>query len=310
MDLREVDFKFDSGWVALAGGLITGVEGGTTRPSVWATGTWADGGGIGDVDHLAAKLALARDWPVEEFYLPERQATVAPAGQYTVGVLRQGIRDWRRSMDAYLVSLDVEPPVPEPEDEPAFQECVRFYLRRPDSAEDINRFYRTHLLRRVADHCRRQITASCQPTHLVTVVSTSPELAALSAATFGAPNRLLMHTSDEAQSKEAQTIKSFLDEDLELNGTTQTVSFTQGPKMAQEMLDLGSRFLAGVPPGQAVIDLKPGNKKMTYALSRLARPGDWLFDFEGKRRGYRRTVPLTETIDLWQATPVTGHEFG
>jgi hypothetical protein len=41
---------------------------------------------------------------------------------------------------------------------------------------------------------------------------------------------------------------------------------------------------------------------LPYALSRLARQGDWLFDFEGQRRGYRRTVPLTETIDLWQAT--------
>jgi hypothetical protein len=42
---------------------------------------------------------------------------------------------------------------------------------------------------------------------------------------------------------------------------------------------------------------------MTYALSRLARPGDWLFNFDGQLHDYRRTVPLTETVDLWQATP-------
>jgi hypothetical protein len=301
MDLREVDFTFDSAWVALAGGLITDAEGGSTRPWVWATGTWAEGGGIGDVDHLEAKLALARDWPVEEVYLPERQAAAAPAGRYTVGALRQGPRDWRQAMGEYLASLDVVPPVPEPGDEPAFQACVRYYLRRPDHAEGINRFYRTHLLRRVADHCRRQVRSACQPTHLVTVVSTSPELAALSAATFGAPNRLLLHTSDDKQKEAAHTIKKFLDEDLKLAGTTEPASFSKGPDMAQQMIDLGNQFLLGVPAGKVVIDLKPGNKKMTYALSRLARRGDWLFDFEGERRGYRRTVPLTETVDLWQA---------
>jgi hypothetical protein len=308
LDLSAITLRCESAWASLAAGLIVAAEGGRPDTDVWATGEWSPTPRqFSPVDGLEAKLALATEYRAGKFFVPPMQLEDARKATSGTGPQLASLDAEKRTLyhvvEPYVTALFRWPEVPAASDEAALQTCIRYYLHQPPQAESTLRFYRSHLLRGVADHCRRQVEKkwpNCKPTHLVTVVSTSPELAALSAAALGVKHRLFLHTDDCKQKSAADVVKACLN-DLGERGADCPAPFTMGPSMAEQMIALGNHFLQGVPPGQAVIDLKPGNKKMTYALSRLARPGDWLFNFDGKQHDHRRTIPLTETVDLWQA---------
>jgi hypothetical protein len=301
LDLVGVAFDSESGWAPLAGGLILAGEGARPRPEVWATGRWDRWGGVAAVGGLEAKLRLAAAWGVREFFVPAEQAGAAAqvlGGQACrVSPLASGLRSPREALRDYLASLDAPP------DEAAPLAARRdYYLRQPPHLPRTQGYYATHLLPEVAGRLRAQARAwaAWSPTHLVTVVSGSPELVLLGARAVGARRCLLLHTAEFAA--EAERLAALLG-----GGGVEAVPglFADDDGMLPTMRGLVGAFAAGVADGDLVFDLTPGTKLMTLTLERVARqdrPRSWLVyvrhDFDKARR---KNVPGTERLERWPA---------
>ena len=79
--------------------------------------------------------------------------------------------------------------------------------------------------------------------------------------------------------------------------------FVAGAGMQADISRQTTEFTQGVAPERVVLDIKPGTKRMTYTMSRVARPGNWLFNLEaGFLEDDRRNDPGTERPEIWQVT--------
>ncbi len=294
--------RHDSGWASLAGGLIVAAGGGEPRPEVWATGCWDHRGGVAEVDGLGEKVSLAREWRAEWFFAPAANVRTfaGETGSVRLRELRQGLSSPGESLAEYLDSLDAPPPIPGPDDKGALNRAVAYYLRqrRPDPS-----YYRSHLLPAVCESCRLQVRQKFRgipPADLVTVVSESPETSVISAWSVSAARCLLLYTDTDSIKANAARCR----EDLERSGVRVT------ERTFEDQEDLGPVFGAAVAgfrrgSNRVIFDLKPGTKKMTLALYRVAGEGDWLFFFD-TLYDKGRPVPGTETVALWPAAAPSG----
>jgi hypothetical protein len=321
--LATADLRCSSCWASLAGGLIARAEGLLPRASVWASGAWNEDG-LADVDvrGLEAKLALAAEWPSKPamegadpiwFYVPRWRAGAAAAwardhvpGQVTIGILDAPTEPVpRKALNAYLAELTACPPVPDPDspDEPAqFAHCRNWLLHQTAFTDRERSFYRSHLLPGIIRRMRTRVRGIAPPdfaaTHYATVVSKSHELAVMTPLALGVTHCLLLHTPDAPMPELARRCAH----ELVSRGLTCTVrAFDNGPDMVAQIEAEIEGFTRGLRPDCVVIDLKPGTKKMTYAQSRAARRGNWLFNLEAAFLDERRTDPGTERPELWRA---------
>jgi hypothetical protein len=306
-DLSPFDrfFQVESGWAALAVGLLLAAEGGTPDPAVWASGRWDPVGGIAKVGHLKPKLRLAVEWGAREFFLPESQIEQArsildPAAPLKLGKLRVGTCDPKQAVAEYLHRLDAPPPPPaDADDAAAFARCAAYYSRQPPDAIHVRRYYREALLPYISEKQRRHVQDAYpgwQPSHLVTVVSYNEVLVELVACALGVSHVLLLHTADPSPRERSLEVQSR----LAAAGVSCTPCLI--PDDQQGMLadvEAALRQLKAVPPGQVVIDLTPGTKLMTYALARAAPAGSWLVYLKHESSG--RPQPGTERLIRWQA---------
>jgi hypothetical protein len=299
LDLRAVDFDCGSGWAALAGGLLTLLDGGRPRPDVWATAAWDSDGGVAWVGELAAKFNWARHCGVRSLFIPQVQVSELPAAEgCEIQGLPAGLRSPRETLRDYLIVLDVPPDTNAPR-----QQRAAYYLRHPVEHPLIVSYYQDHLLGEIIARCQDQLAADWpgwRPTHLVTIVSGSPDLVVLSARVLAVADCLLLHTKQYAASaaEAAEALRGF--------GVTPLLArFDDNDRMAGDMHRQVSRFAPPGTEGNLVFDLTPGTKLMTLTLERLARQHwrrGWLI-YLRHQMDHRRQVPFTEKLERWQASP-------
>lgn len=307
-NLAQIDDYVDveSGWAALACGLLLAAEGGTPSPVVWASGCWDPNGGVAQVGNLPAKLRLAKDFQVRAFFLPKTQLHEAsrhlgPTDTLKLCPLHTGTCDPRQALADYLHCLDAPPPPPTSwDDEAGLARCTAYYLRQPIQASSTVEYYRTALLPCIVHRLRQDVRDTYpgwQPSHLVTVVSDSESLVELMARVVGASAVLLLHTPDANQVARTKKVQSRLEE-AGISCCAWQIRREEG------MLDdvkHALRQFDGVCPSQTVFDLTPGTKLMTYALARSAPAGSWLVYLEHQYRN-GRPQPNTERLIRWQAS--------
>lgn len=302
----------ESGWASLAGGLLAAGQGLDPNPLVWASAAWNPRTGLARVDGLAEKLDLARDWKVMTFFVPwsqvsEAEAWVAEHCPSRLQIAALGTPAGTRTWDALrplVADLTNEPPAPPPDtpDHPAtFERCRYYYLNLPAFTKRANDFYWSHLLPGII-HRYRQLLRVRWPglkvTRFVTIVSPSPELAVMSAAALGAERCLLLHTGGALLKKAEDCVRHLGKDRCELCEIDERT-------VVEEIARATAAFTAGVPPAEVVLDLKPGTKKMTYALLRAAHPENRLLNLEPQFLDDRRNVPGTEIPELLE--PVGCH---
>lgn len=307
--LEQVECR--SAWVPLFGGLVVGAEGGLPDRGVWASGEWSPTDGVQRIGELKAKLEVAWEWGAKQFFLPTSQREEAEqwvawrGANLAIGVLAERKPDGkqydaRSALREYLADFGAPP------DPAAPREARKQYYLRQTSDERRRAYYRRCLLDDVAADCRRRLDSEgClpHPTHMVTILSTSPELVELGVQVFKPSRVLVLYTAEtkEYLSAVRSTIKDRMPE-------CEVVprQFEVGENMVSQMRTAIEDFISGVEPGQIVYDLLPGTKEMTLALAiELSQPGVWLYYLRHKRQGLV-PVPFEQTPILRKAGPSMG----
>jgi hypothetical protein len=312
-----------SAWAALTGGLVAVSGGLETDARVWASGAW-NRNGLASVEGLEEKLALATDWGTTDFFVPAWQMDDAQKwvdreapGRLGIGRLSSppdpGARDGVQvALGQLLARLTRQPEVPRPgqPDEPeAFEKCRSYFLYQPAFSGPERAFYRSHLFEGIVRRLRGKVQAAwpaVKISHLVTVVSPSHELALLAARALNVQHCLLLYQRETTKRRHRKTTEELARdckqtlEAREPRIDCPVAPFGPGARMWTDIAQAVSEFSREVAREQLVLDLKPGTKRMTYSLSRVARPGNWLFNLEADFLADRRTDPGTEEPELWQ----------
>lgn len=308
VDLRKLHLAPASGWAPLAAALYIAAEGGTPDPTVWATGSWSFSDGLLPVDDVSLKSQLAAEFGAKTFFVPDGQQSDVASGSpgLSAGRLYSGTLLTSRALADLLLRLDATPTAPtSATDDEGIKRCRDYYLRRPLREPDTKSFYVERLLPFIIQRRRREVQQQypeCRPSHLITIVSGSPELVELTARALEVDRCLLLHTADDNQTRLAEEAKARLED---ANHRQKHIFATLGDfakdsvAIMQTMERHIREFVAGLASNQVVFDLTPGTKLMTYALSRLAPPASWLVYLEhGWHEG--RPDPDTEEFLAWQ----------
>ncbi|HYT91576.1 MAG TPA: hypothetical protein VEL76_22880 [Gemmataceae bacterium] len=304
--------EHESGWAPLAGGLYLRAHGGRPCPDVWATGRWDGDCGVVDVGGLEAKAALAWEWGATKLFVPERQARTV-AMDLIFGKLYSGLRAPADALRDYRAALDAMPLREDSQDE-----RLRFYFRQPERHPATTAFYRSHFLPEIIRQRRDQLVCDYPgwaPTHLVTVVSGSPELILLAARALDVRYCVLLYTKAEDGTDEERNPMRRQAHEIarELRDTSPIkeplcASFSNNDCMAGEMWHHIAAFARDVSDEHLAFDATPGSKLMTLALEQLARrfrPGASLV-YVRSRMEHQRVIPFTEYLHRWQGSGTNG----
>jgi len=309
---------FDSASIALAAGLITALQGLEPNLSAFSSAAWDVDCGIGSVEGLLEKCRTASDLGATDFFVPAWQKQdllkQIEANKIEVNIhgLASGV-DPGQLWPAVQAVLEVFARVPAAptsvDDEEAFKTCVRYFLNLPARSERQNQFYQTHLFRIIAARCRDKIFSDHQNiglTHLVTIASGGKDVTLLTILSTGVERVLLLHSDDSEQRKVALEIANQLDTQRSIFKQSgfrvpevEKVAFQDDSQIVAHLQQSIGSFVKGIEPQQVIFDLKPGTKRMTYAIVRNAQSGNWLYDF---RQKFTNNLPHpgTEQPELWQ----------
>ena len=311
VDLSDMPVDCHSGWAALAAGLLVAAEGGTPDPQVWATGSWGNRRGILPVDGLKQKLELAAEFGARAFFVPSVQAEEAAqlASGLEIGQLQMSEPEPSRALAELALCLETAPPPPRnPDDLAAVERCVDYYSKRPRGRPGTTQFYWSHLLPTITQRCRSQVRSEygdCRPTHIVTIVSGSPELVLLAVRALDVKHCLLLYTPDPDARRDQTGAMLMVKELLEADGRhCLPQPFQDGPVLQQEIPTAVRHFAAGRPPESLVLDLTPGNKWMTWAADRAMPAGSWRLYVRNDTLSApdRRVRPGSERLVCWQVS--------
>jgi hypothetical protein len=288
--LSELAKDCRSAWAPLAAALILASDGIMPDTGIWGTGEWRPDGGIAAVGGLDRKLDLALEFGARTIFIPPEQCAEAkrwksahPRVELEVAVLEQGEKpDLRSALRTYVARS-----VSRPESDATFVLRQRYYLRQVDRGFQRD-YYIQDLLPELAAYYHDELPAGCQPTHLVTIASHSPELVILLAHAIKPRRCLILYTQDnrghmETAMKGVRTAVAACD--------VQPASFTKSDTMAREMGQHVLRFTESVSPGDVIFDLTPGHKEMSLELAlRLAPAGSYLFYLRHDTDDYSRAA--------------------
>lgn len=295
LDFRSLNerLSFESGWLALAGGLYLARHDGQPDEHVWASARWDEERGITRVGHLAEKLYLAREYEVREFYIPDEQLNEVPKEfRDMVKPIRQGTSHLEEVLDSYVRSLDVRPACP-PRDEESFRRCRDWYLRQPH--HDLHFYCRCllpYLLPRLQQQWRSDF-ADCQPEVLVTVLSHSWNLIPLVAHTFQVKRCLVLVTAGDGRTRHyIEPVRQFL------SAPDQQVEFRE-EQMEEDFRALKIWQDYRQRPEKILVDMTPGKKLMTLHLYRSAPRGCWLV-YVNTEQLQGRPIPGSEKLVCWR----------
>ncbi|MER3414889.1 MAG: hypothetical protein C4297_01575 [Gemmataceae bacterium] len=304
-DFSNFDNKvsFNSGWGALFGGLYLANKGQRPNEKVWISAAYDPRRGIVAVGHVREKLELASEYDIKKFFLPRENVNEQndAAGVHLVPLAQEVNKSPLACLGDYLRAHDVEPPTPQTEDD--FKRYCEWYNRQhfTDHSEALAR-YLQNILPWVADKQRRHIRKSwpnCKPQTLVTVLSGSPELVALTAKTLEAKKLIVLCDRDLAARVQNQwnRVKAYL----------QQAGFSLDEKEF-EIVSLESCFdrVRNLLPWSELaedglaVDLTPGTKIHSLALDRAAPPTAWRIYVQTEmQQPQRRPSAGSEQFIVW-----------
>jgi len=300
-DLSGLPLPAASAAAALAAGLVVAAGGGKPDPTVCGSGVWSDAGGVGDVDHLKAKLRAAADFGVRRFFVPQGMAGAARGAVagwtegVEIGALTQNETRLTAAAARYAAALFARPGLADPFDTRRDYYRTQWLVDR-DGARSA---YLDLLLADVARQCRAEALGQAGfagVDHLVTIVSYNWEQVPQGLRVFRPRRCLLLYTADLAD--ECQEVLGRLapgphaepPDGLDLPvrlpptfpGEEETTcllsvrSFRGGEDMAAD-LDAQVRRFAGPRQARLLFDLTPGTKEMSIELiTAVAGPHDLL----------------------------------
>ncbi len=316
----DLGFAYESGWAALAAGLVLCAE--RLRPyrRVWASGTWDERDGLGDIDGLEAKIARAHRHGARHFFVPQwrlRQAeavAVHEGNGLRLGALRATVGSNGRSeplqaLRDYLGCLGAAPQPPASVDDTAqLAICTSYYLRQSREMETTEDFYWKRLLPTIIEQRRRQVRqqwGEWKPSWFVTIASNNPALVPLGVEVLGARNCLVLYTPGERGIDAGiGRIERYFDRKLD-HFVKQPFQLAARETLLAEFQKHVRNFLpVGIDPSDIVFDVTPGKKTMSVTLSDIAPPGSWMLYLEHTAL-YGQAVPGSERFDRWRAGEAT-----
>jgi hypothetical protein len=140
---------------------------------------------------------------------------------------------------------------------------------------------------------------------LITIVSGSPDLVALSARATEVRRCLLLYTPHEQPAKDQTKAMTDVKVLLEAQGVQCSEGkFTDGPAMREEIPEAIRRFREqeGIDPGDLVLDVTPGNKWMSWVSDHAMPSGSWRLYVRNDTLGPadRRPQPGSEELIVWR----------
>lgn len=331
-DFRELPaglLDFRSGWVTLAGTLLTAVRGVPTNPRVWSTGCWDAQAGIIEVGGLQQKLQLAHQYFQDRENSPEGEAfVVVPSGnliesnrfaaqwksRFKAVEFPPAQLDPQLALSGYLALLRVPPPTHAP-----VAAHVAYYRSIfADNRNLANQYYDTTLYPLVVHQCRQRIGAIVPaPTHLVTVVSPNNELVQLAVEVFGIKQCVLLYTVPGDESAYMRQIVDMTPianqaaaacERLGCTAYLKPFTYDAGkPRFREELsatiLDLVKPHLADVPDEQVAFDMQSAHKIFNYVFDHaVSRPGNLMYWIDHLWfPAFKTPHPMTERFVVWRA---------
>jgi len=307
LDLSRLDgITCRSAWAALAGGLILAtLRRGEARPNpdVWASGSWEPSRGIQRVDHLPAKLRLAREFGARCVFVPQSQRDEGRAiveqdacEPVEIGTLIEGEPSAWDALAEYRHRLDAPPSIHDP-----FERRVNYYLRQaerhPDADSNIaDHYYQNHLLPELVQTYRQQIESRWpgQPfVHLITIVSNgAPELIPIAVGAFQPRHLWLIHTTDRPMRDRQEQVREWVHQQAE-DCAVHPLAFENEEEVRS---DLPARLnKVDWQDGPRVLDLTLGTKLMSLVLDAQARPCDRIV-YWAHRQERRRVVPGSQRL--------------
>ncbi|GBD36763.1 hypothetical protein HRbin36_01891 [bacterium HR36] len=290
--------SFESGWVALAGGLYLAQNDGQPDEHVWVSARWDSKNGIRRVGHLPEKLALARKFGVRRFYIPNEQDNEVPSEyQDIVCKLRQASSNLPDVLSEYLSSLDVRPAC-SPQDEESFQRCVSWYMRQLRPSEHFE-YYCECLLPYLSCKLRNQWQTNypaCQPQVLVTVLSQSWNLALLVPRVFAVTKCVFLYTPhDRIIATSVDTVRNLLRRFTDISDARWLPFHDETMVATFRQLEVWQEC----PPEKLLVDITPGKKPMSLHLFSAAPMGSWILYVDSKQTN-GRPVPGSEKLVCWR----------
>jgi hypothetical protein len=281
----------ESGWAALAGGLVLAQEGLSPRAEVWASVAWDETFGVGSVSGLEAKLRLACDWQVKHMFIPAQNLQEVAAFGDWIQPLAPKMRSQPREILApYLEQLGAEP---DPSDWPRVQ---RFAAT--SSRLRAEHFFWHSLRPYVVDRCRESLPSECRPRVLVSVAGAERGVIAQAAEVF-AVQRVVLFTSGSSDSRVERAIQSVREV---LQATVEVLPLGEGglQSLKQAMTQALHRERDLLPAEQWVFDLTPGFKVLSLALEAAAPPGSWLVYCRHQTDSKGQAIPGTQHYECWR----------
>jgi hypothetical protein len=308
-DLGKDELRAESGWAALAGGLLLAREDREPRIDVWATGAWHWEFGIASVEGIEDKLGVAAEWGVRTLFLPaENQVKAlewlhASGKEIEIEPLMPSVRHLapEQVLRKYLARLGAEPPI----DAPFARRRSHYVSSEFPEAQD---YYWRCLLDDAVSRCAKSLRgndADWSPTHLVSVVSGTASIVAMAPLAAGVKHCLLLHEGDE-KNKVPQNIAPTLSRVIERLEAKKIECLPRQVRVGERAGELArikehlQSFATGVDPNNLVVDLTPGFKPLTLALAEVAPPGCWLIYCRHRQVVDQRVDPGTESHERWR----------
>lgn len=254
--LSEKVMPAESGWAAIAGGLVTAIEDCKPEPKVFASACRRDRAFAG-VSHLAAKKRLAAALDAEWLYVAQQDAAAPElddddATGPKIESISSSQGEVLPALNGYLERLGVKP------GRHASEQGKRNYFSRIPR-EKASEYYIDYLLEEVAG--RLKTSAPARVDLLTVFLSHSYELVLLAFKVFR-PRRLLLCYS-QAVARPLELVKQ---KAMESGFSPQTIQFQDADDVTVRIPEEVQRFLAIEPAtGPIVFEATGGRKDMTIA---------------------------------------------
>lgn len=309
-DLGYSDVNASSAFASLAAGLSSLQQATPPNPRVWASAVWD--GEFNPVDLLSEKLAAARRWGANIFYVPESQADAhqCEAQDVEIRTLKsQAKASPHESLADFFADSYLEP------DSDDWETCRRYHaavrLLNRDKADD---FYNRRFFQLIVKRLRHNIWVSpsvpkpLNITHLVTIATQQTEPVKTLVATLGVTDLLVLYTNGPSDLKKnaekiCQECKSVIP-----NLRAKPASFLYNPESSDfprdfmhELKNRVAAFVAGVPANNTAFDIDRGLTLHKVALmQQIVQPVDKLLSLYHEMSDRNLVAHGTERILAFQ----------